>query len=211
MSPREALASLLFAPLLLAQSSGARPPRVISRSEPEYSEEARRAGVNTTILLSLVVDENGAPRDIKVDRGAGFGLDEMAMRAIEGWRFEPGTKDGQPFASPTHIEVGFRIYDPARAGQNARLNFTLPPGVQRPELTKGKIPLNPDQSGKSAMRLRFTVGADGKPSDFQTLETNNPEWTKRALHDMAGWRFRPAMEGGQPQEAAGIFELTAKK
>jgi TonB family protein len=211
LSPREALASLFFAAILLAQSSGTRPPRVISRSEPEYSEEARRAGVNSTILLSLVVDEDGAPRDIKVDRGAGFGLDEMAIRAIEGWRFDPGTKEGQPFDASTHVEVSFRIYDPARAGQNARLNFTLPPGVQRPELTKGKIPLNPDQSGKAAMRLRFTVGADGKPRDFQALETNNQEWANRAMHDMAGWRFHPAMREGQPQEATAIFELTAKK
>jgi hypothetical protein len=50
--------------LLFAQTWSARPPRVIFRSEPEYSEEARRAGVNATINVSLVVGEDGVPRDI---------------------------------------------------------------------------------------------------------------------------------------------------
>jgi TonB family protein len=88
----------VFAPavLLLAQSWSARPPRVISRAEPEYSEEARRAGVTATVTVSLVVNENGAPRDIKVVRRAGFGLDEIAIRAIEAWRFEPGPRRASP-------------------------------------------------------------------------------------------------------------------
>ncbi|HXM44945.1 MAG TPA: energy transducer TonB [Bryobacteraceae bacterium] len=205
------IAVFALAALLLAQSWSARPPRVVSRSEPEYSEEARRASVNTTIVVSLVVNENGVPQDIKVVQGAGFGLDEMAIRAIETWRFEPGTKEGKPFAAAVHVEVGFRQLDGTRAGQTARLNFNLPPDVERPELIKGKIPSNPDPPGHATLRIRFTVGSDGRPKNFQTFDTDNLEWTDRAVHEMAGWRFRPATRASQPEEVNGIFELTVSQ
>jgi TonB family protein len=202
----------VFAPaaLLLSQTWSARPPRVVSRSEPEYSEEARRASVNTTIAVSLVVNENGVPEDIKVVQGAGFGLDEMAIRAIETWRFEPGTKEGKPTAAAIHVEVSFRLFDRTRAGQTARLNFNLAPDVERPELIKGKIPSNPDPPGRATMRVRFTVGTDGRPKNFQTFDTDSLEWSDRAVHEMAGWRFRPARRAGQPEEVNGIFELTVR-
>jgi len=197
-----------FAALLLAQTWATRPPRPISRTEPNYTEEASRAGVNTTIVVSFVVNENGAPQDIKVVRGAGFGLDERATRAIETWRFEPATREGKPFPLPNHVEMHLTTLDKAHAGQNARLNFGLSPDVERPELIKGKIPSNPDQPGDASLRIRFTVGPDGQPKNFQIFETNNQEWTGRAVQEMAGWRFRPATREGQPEEVYGVFELT---
>jgi TonB family protein len=164
--------------------------------------------VNTTITVSLVVNENGMPQDIQVVHGAGFGLDESAIRAIQAWRFEPGAKEGKPFRASTHVELNFSVLDKAHAGQTARLNFSLAPGVQRPELIEGKIPSNPDQPGNASLRIRFTVSPDGQPKNFQTFETDNREWTDRALQEMAGWRFRPAMRNGQPEEVNGLFELS---
>jgi TonB family protein len=206
ITPRPIVA-FAHAVLLLAQSWGTRPPRIISRSEPQYSEEARRASVNTTVTVSLLVDESGSPRDIKVVRGAGFGLDEMAIRAIQTWRFEPGTREGKPFAASTHVDLHFKVFDQTRAGQTARLRFSLGPGVEKPELLKGKIPDNPDDAGDASLRVRFTVSADGQPTNFQTFSANNQAWTDRVLWEMAGWHFRPAMRDGQAEEVNGIFEL----
>jgi len=199
----------LLAPaaLLLAQSWGTRSPRVISEGEPAYSDEARRAGVNTTVMLSLVVNETGAPEDIRVVRGAGFGLDEMAVRAIETWRFEPGIREGKAFKAPTRIELHFKNANKAHRDQTARLSFSLAPGVERPELVQGKIPANPDPLDDASLRVRVTVNPDGRPS-LQGLETRNDEWTSRALREIAAWRFRPAMRNGQPEEVTGILELT---
>jgi TonB family protein len=197
--------------VLCAQSWSARPPQVLWRSEPVYTEEARRAGVNTAIMVTLVVDENGLPRDLKVVRSAGFGLDEAAIRAIETWRFEPAVKEGKPFPSSTHVEIHFTTLDKAHHGQDARLSFGLAPDDERPELIAGEMPSNPEPAADAAFRVRFTVGADGLPKDFQTFESNNLAWTERALRDMADWRFRPAMHAGQPEEATGVFELAASQ
>ena len=57
-------------------------------------EEARKARWQGEVLLELVVDETGKPRDIRVVKSLGLGLDEEAIKAVSSWRFKPGTKDG---------------------------------------------------------------------------------------------------------------------
>jgi TonB family protein len=84
-------------------------PVLISKTEPEYSEAARKAKFSGTVLLSLVVDANGMPRDIKVIRPLGLGLDEKAVEAVQKWRFRAGIKDGHPVATQATIEVSFRL------------------------------------------------------------------------------------------------------
>ncbi len=84
-------------------------PVLISKTEPEYSEEARKAKYSGTVLLSLVVDANGLPRDIKVVRPLGLGLDEKAIEAVEKWRFRAGMKGGHAVATQATIEVSFRL------------------------------------------------------------------------------------------------------
>lgn len=84
-------------------------PVLVSKTEPEYSEEARKAKYSGTVLLSLVVDANGLPRDIKVVRPLGLGLDEKAIEAVQKWRFRAGVKGGHPVATQATIEVSFRL------------------------------------------------------------------------------------------------------
>jgi protein TonB len=57
-----------------------------------------------------VVDAQGHPRNIHVARSLGLGLDEKAVEAVRKWKFEPGTKDGQPVAVQVNVEVNFRLY-----------------------------------------------------------------------------------------------------
>lgn len=84
-------------------------PVLTFKVEPEYSEEARKAKYSGTVLLSIVVDSNGLPRDIKVIRPLGLGLDEKAVEAVAKWRFRPGMKGGRPVATQAQVEVNFRL------------------------------------------------------------------------------------------------------
>ncbi len=88
---------------------GVSAPVPIFKPEPEYSEEARKLKWQGAVLLSLVVDENGVPQDIKVVHSLGLGLDQKAIEAVQKWRFKPGLKDGKPVPVSANIEVNFRL------------------------------------------------------------------------------------------------------
>ncbi len=91
-------------------------PVLINKVEPQYSEEAQKAKYSGTVLLSIVVDANGLPRDIHVIRPLGLGLDEKAIEAVMNWRFRPGMKGGRPVATQAQIEMNFRLNDSYTSG-----------------------------------------------------------------------------------------------
>ncbi|MFY9977372.1 MAG: energy transducer TonB, partial [Candidatus Sulfotelmatobacter sp.] len=89
---------------------GVTAPRVIYQTDPEFSEEARKAKYQGTCVLGLVVDANGRPTNIRVINALGMGLDEKAIESVRNWRFEPGQKDGHPVAVEIAVEVDFHLY-----------------------------------------------------------------------------------------------------
>jgi TonB family protein len=89
---------------------GVSPPRATYQPEPEFSEQARQAHYQGTCVLSLIVGSDGKPRDIKVTNPIGMGLDEKALEAVRGWRFDPARKDGEPVAVQILVEVDFHLY-----------------------------------------------------------------------------------------------------
>lgn len=90
--------------------SGVSPPRVIYSPDPEFSEDARKAKYQGTVVLTVVVGPDGRTHDIRVARSLGLGLDEKAIDAIQKWKFEPGRKDGIAVAVLVNVEVNFRLY-----------------------------------------------------------------------------------------------------
>lgn len=88
---------------------GVSAPVPIFKVEPEYSEEARKAKFQGTVLLAIVVDETGKTTNVRVVRTLGMGLDEKAMEAVMKWRFRPGYKDGKAVPVMANVEVNFRL------------------------------------------------------------------------------------------------------
>jgi TonB family protein len=88
---------------------GVTAPVALYRPEPEYSEEARKAKYQGTVVLYVEVDATGKPRNLKVMRSLGLGLDEKAIEAVEKWKFRPGYKDGKPVTVAATVEVNFRL------------------------------------------------------------------------------------------------------
>ena len=89
---------------------GVSAPRATFAPDPEYSEEARKAKYQGVVVLGLVVGPDGRPRDMKVLRSLGLGLDEKAIEAVKNWRFDPAVKDGKAVAVYISVEVDFRLY-----------------------------------------------------------------------------------------------------
>jgi TonB family protein len=89
---------------------GVSAPRPLFTPDPEYSEEARKAKYQGTCVLWLIVGADGRPRDVRVSRALGMGLDEKAIQAVRLWKFEPAMKDGHAVAVQMNVEVSFRLY-----------------------------------------------------------------------------------------------------
>lgn len=89
---------------------GVSAPKALYAPDPEYSDEARKAKWQGTVVLWVVVGPDGRTRDIKVQRSLGLGLDEKAIQAVRTWKFEPARRDGQPVAVQINVEVNFHLY-----------------------------------------------------------------------------------------------------
>jgi len=84
-------------------------PVLLVKSEPAYSEEARKGKVQGTVILVVEIDADGHPRDIRVRRPLGFGLEERAIEAVGRWRFRPAYRNGKPVSCSAEVEVNFRL------------------------------------------------------------------------------------------------------
>ena len=90
---------------------GVSAPVVIHSVEAEFSDEARRAKYQGVCLISLIVDAQGNPQNIRIARALGMGLDEKAIEAIRQYKFKPAMKDGKtPVPVMITVEVDFRLY-----------------------------------------------------------------------------------------------------
>jgi periplasmic protein TonB len=88
---------------------GVSPPTVVSRVEPQYSEEARKARFQGTVILEAIVRRDGTVDIQRVVRSLGFGLDENAIQALKQWHFRPGMRNGVPVDVSLNIEVNFNL------------------------------------------------------------------------------------------------------
>jgi TonB family protein len=89
--------------------NGVSAPTLKSKIEPEYSEEARAAKYQGTVVLSVVIATDGQATNLKLIKSIGFGLDEKAAEAVSQWQFQPGKKDGVAVPVQATIEVNFRL------------------------------------------------------------------------------------------------------
>src|ERR1035441_1301217 len=85
--------------------NGVTAPVLAAKKEPEYSEEARVAKIQGTVVLSIVIGVDGHASNATLARSVGFGLDEKALDAVMQWEFKPGTLNGLPVPVQAQIEV----------------------------------------------------------------------------------------------------------
>jgi TonB family protein len=84
--------------------------RILSRPEPQYTEEARKNQVSGTVVLRAVFSSSGQVTNIRTVSGLPHGLTERAMAAARQIRFSPATKDGRPVSQYIQIEYNFNLY-----------------------------------------------------------------------------------------------------
>jgi protein TonB len=80
-------------------------PKLVSHPSPAYTEDARSAGITGKVRVEISVDERGRITGVRLLQGLGHGLDEAALAAARGARFEPAVRCGKPAAGT--LRIGF--------------------------------------------------------------------------------------------------------
>jgi TonB family protein len=197
------------------------PPQILQKTDPEYSQEARLAGLEGAVMLTGTITEQGIPRDMRVTGSLGFGLDEKALAAIQHWRFSPGTRQGQPVPVVMTIPVDFRLPDKQSRWHLIRAEFTAPEGASRPKFSKTSYPygvgisLNAFEEGiviraigrEATATVAFDVDEYGLPVNLQVLNASHPIWGPEATAVVRDWQFVPGMRNGAPVSALCTLDL----
>ncbi|HEY5075396.1 MAG TPA: TonB family protein [Pyrinomonadaceae bacterium] len=84
--------------------------RVLDKPEPTYTEAARKAGVNGTVVMRCVFGSDGEIRNLVVMKALGYGLTSRAAQAARKIRFTPATKDGKQVSTWIELQYNFNLY-----------------------------------------------------------------------------------------------------
>jgi protein TonB len=84
-------------------------PVKIYTPPPRYTEIARRARIEGTVILEAIIEKDGTVTQAKVLKALPMGLDQAAVDAVTSWRFEPGTLRGAPVAVYYYLTVRFEL------------------------------------------------------------------------------------------------------
>ncbi len=89
------------------------PPRPLagaSNPAPGYPYASRIRGEQGRVTLLVQVDPAGRVVDLSVLASSGFpALDEVALRTVRGWRFQPATQGGEAVFSTAPVSITFRL------------------------------------------------------------------------------------------------------
>ena len=88
---------------------GVSDPVPLSTAQPEYSDDGRKARIQGTVELLIVVNSDGTVKFDSVRKSLGYGLDQKAIDAVRKWKFVPSKKDGKPVASYVSVLVNFSL------------------------------------------------------------------------------------------------------
>ncbi|MFL6259552.1 MAG: energy transducer TonB [Thermoanaerobaculia bacterium] len=84
-------------------------PEKISGEAPAYTQLGRIRQVTGTVILEVIIDEQGNVENAKVLKGLPMGLDGKAWEAVKTWKFKPATLEGKPVKVSWVLTVDFQM------------------------------------------------------------------------------------------------------
>jgi TonB family protein len=194
-------ASKIAPPLVIGGIVGLDPAmaRTLQRKvNPEYSAEARAAGLQGSVILDIEIAPDGHTQDPRIIHSLGMGLDEKAIEAVKQWQFNSTpTLNTRLFRRV--VEVPFRLKPAGPWVLDASVFRTLPIGGEvattNPELRQYVAPDPAMCSAQGYVAVNFNIGSDGVPSDIQIPDATG-NLRDHVLIVVQSWRFRPATRNG---------------
>lgn len=208
----EYLRSVGLAPTAPARTA---PTELLARTDPEYSDEARVAELEGTVVVAGATSEDGRASDLRVSQSLGLGLDEKAIEAVRQWRFKPGTKS-------ISVPVDFSVPVKQSRWHLIGVDFHPPEGASRPTVLTANYPGGAGVFNSEAIEegvllggigrqafitLSFDVNEGGLPVNIQVARSSDPVWEDQATTVLRYWSFTPGMKDGKPVSVPCTFDF----
>ncbi len=117
LAPSTVAAPVLAAATPTLAAAAAAPPLIldprfrVTPLPPRYPPRARELDQQGEVLIRALIDERGAPGEIRIWRSSGYPLlDRAAEQAVRSWAFEPALRDNRPVQAWVQVPVRFRIH-----------------------------------------------------------------------------------------------------
>jgi TonB family protein len=86
-------------------------PELVTRIQPEYPSDAKKAKIEGVVVLEGTIDATGAVRGLKAVRSEPMGLTEAAIEALSQWRYKPAQDAaGHAIATQTTVTIRFALH-----------------------------------------------------------------------------------------------------
>ena len=108
--PVGAVASDVEEPAVHHVGADVKAPALVTRVEPAYPEDIRRAGLEGVVILEATISETGCVGAVTVLKGVAPPLDFQSARAVSQWRYRPATVEGRPVRVYLTVTVTFRLH-----------------------------------------------------------------------------------------------------
>jgi TonB family protein len=144
------------------------------------------------VLVNLIVDTNGLPRNVHVLRGVGMGLDETAVAAVKQYTFQPAMENGKPVPVELNVEVNFQIGPKPKILHSVPLQLT---DEARQNHLSGIIIVG------------LTIDEDGNPQNVYVARGFGMGMDERAVEAVKQYKFAPFQKGGEPVARSVTLQL----
>ena len=180
---------------------------LIKEVEPEYTPEARAAGLQGSVVLYLEIGAAGEVETAHVIQSLGLGLDEKAIEAVKQRRYQPAILDGKPVEAEQSGEVRFLLDPPApwrinRSGLNVDVAGVKKVNQLSKPLLKQYVSPAPEACPADGgfVIVSLKIDEDGVPGEV-ALEHPADAMGDAALKAIQAWRFQPGSLNGKPRAA----------
>jgi TonB family protein len=83
------------------------PPFAIHTVDADFADPFTKHPFVEVAIVEVLVSADGFPKEVRIRRGLGFGMDEKAVEAVKHYRFMPATGKGMPIEARRSILVSF--------------------------------------------------------------------------------------------------------
>jgi len=184
-----------------------KPPKLLKSVDPVYPEEARKAGIEGTVVVEATTDERGRVQSVRVLKSIPM-LDQAAIDAVKQWVYEPMVIDGEPKGITFTTTCRFSL-ESEKMGKAVEQGITgTKPAVRAvkdihpPKLLKGVKPVYPEEARKAKIEgvviLEVTTDIYGQVIDTKILRSI-PELDQAAMDAVKQWIYEPMIIDGEPR------------